>query len=93
MASISIGDALSNFLKSARWQTKINEIRIRTEWEKIMGVTIAKYTREVKLKEGVLIIATDVAALKHELQLGKSQIIANVNEYFKEQVVKEVVIR
>lgn len=89
---ISIGDSLNSFLKSARWQTKINEIRIKTEWEKIMGATIARYTREVKLKDGVLIISTDVAPLKQELQFGKDQIIKNVNEYFKDIVVKEVVI-
>jgi predicted nucleic acid-binding Zn ribbon protein len=92
MAMISIGDSLNSFLKSARWQTKINEIRIKTEWEKIMGATIARYTREVKLKDGVLIISTDVAPLKQELQFGKDQIIKNVNEYFKDIVVKEVVI-
>jgi len=93
MAMISIGDSLSSFLKSARWQTKINEIRITTEWEKIMGATIARYTREVKLKDGILIIATDVAPLKQELQFGKEQIIKNVNDYFKDKVVREVVIK
>lgn len=93
MASISIGDALGNFLKSARWTNKIHEIRIQREWEKIMGATIAKYTRDVKLKDGILIISTDVAPLKQELQFGKEQIIKNVNEYFKETVIKEVVIR
>ena len=92
MAMLSIGDSLNSFLKSARWQTKINEIRIKTEWEKIIGTTIARYTREVKLKEGVLIISTDVAPLKQELQFGKEQIIKNVNDYFKDKVVKEVVI-
>lgn len=89
---LSIGDSLNSFLKSARWQTKINEIRIKTEWEKIIGTTIARYTREVKLKDGILIISTDVAPLKQELQFGKEQIIKNVNDYFKDKVVKEVVI-
>jgi predicted nucleic acid-binding Zn ribbon protein len=93
MATISIGDALSSFLKSARWQTKINEIRIQREWEKIMGATIARYTRDVQLREGTLIITTDVAPLKHELQFGKQQMINNINEYFKDIVVKDVVVK
>jgi len=93
MAMLSIGDSLNSFLKSAKWQTRINEIRIRNEWSKIMGATIARYTRDVKLKDGVLLIATDVAPLKQELQFGKEQIIQNVNDYFKDKVVKEVVIR
>jgi len=93
MGMMSIGDSLNSFLKSAKWQTKINEIRIKAEWEKIMGATIARYTREVTLKDGTLIIATDVAPLKQELQFGKEQIVRNVNEYFKDNVVKEVVIK
>ncbi len=93
MATISIGDALSSFLKSARWQNKINEIRIQREWEKIMGATIARYTRDVQLREGTLIITTDVAPLKQELQFGKQQIINNVNDYFKDTVVKDVVVK
>ena len=93
MATISIGDALSNFLKSARWQNKINEIRVQREWEKIMGATIAKYTRDVQLRDGTLIITTDVAPLKQELQFGKQQIINNVNDYFKDTVVKDVVVK
>ena len=93
MASISVGDALSGFLKSSRWKARIDEIRIKGEWEKIMGNTISKYTREVSLKEGILYITTDVAPLKQELQFGKAQIIANINEHFKEQMVKDVVIR
>lgn len=93
MAMLSVGDSLSSFLKSARWKAKIDEIRMKAEWDKIMGVTIAKYTRDVKLKEGTLIITTDVGPLKQELQFGKQQIIANVNEYFKETIVKDVVIK
>ncbi|WP_118973163.1 DUF721 domain-containing protein [Taibaiella koreensis] len=93
MAMLSIGESLSNFLKSARWQTRINEIRIQREWPKIMGATIAKYTRNVQLREGVLIVTTDVAPLKQELQFGKQQVIANINEYFGEKVVTDVVVK
>ena len=93
MASVSVGDALSSFLKSSRWKARIDEIRVKGEWEKIMGNTIAKYTRDVSLKDGVLYISTDVAPLKQELQFGKAQIVANINEHFKEQGVKDVVIR
>lgn len=93
MATISVGEALSNFLKSARWQNKINEIRVQREWAKIMGATIAKYTRDVQLKDGTLIISTDVGPLKQELQFGKQQIINNINDYFKDTVVKDVVIK
>jgi predicted nucleic acid-binding Zn ribbon protein len=93
MAFTTIGDALQSFLKSAKWQSRIDEIRLKEKWEEIMGRTIAKYTREVQLKDGVLYISTDVAPLKQELQIGKAQIIKNINDYFKSEMVKTVVLR
>jgi predicted nucleic acid-binding Zn ribbon protein len=93
MAQLSIGDALHLFFKNAHWKARMDEIRLQSEWEKIMGATIAKYTKEIKLKEGTLIIATDIAPLKHELQMAKDQIKANINEYFKENIILEVRIK
>lgn len=89
----SIGDALQSFIKSAKWQNRINEIRLRDSWEEIMGKTIAKYTRDVYLKETTLYITTDIAPLKHELQNSKEQIIKNINEFFQMKVVQTVIIR
>ena len=40
----TIGDALNAFLQNARWLPKIQERRLQTEWEVIVGKTIAKYT-------------------------------------------------
>lgn len=93
MAQLSIGEAIGAFLKSERWTSRIYTIRIKSEWEQIMGKTIARYTKDVKLSEGVLTVFTEVAALKQELQFGKPQIIANVNAYFKDNVVKDVKIQ
>lgn len=93
MASASIGEALQQFFKNARWEAKMNELRLQAHWEEIMGKTIAKYTRNVYLKENVLYITTDIAPLKHELQIGKEQIISNINTFFKLELVKSVVIR
>jgi len=93
MAFQSIGDAIQSFLKNAQWQTRINEIRLKDSWDEIMGKTIAKYTKNVFLKGTTLYISTDVAPLKHELQMSKEQIMNNINDFFKMKVVHSVVIR
>jgi predicted nucleic acid-binding Zn ribbon protein len=93
MSQMHIGQVLQQLMKSAHWENRINAIRISDNWETIIGKTIAKYTESVVLQEGVLIIQTNVAPLKHELQANKEQIIHRVNEYLKAKVVKSVVIR
>lgn len=93
MGSYSIGEALNLLLEKSHWKPKVNEVRLRDEWEAIMGKTIAKYTRNISLQGSTLFIYTDVAPLKQELLLGKEQLIAKLNEHFKERIVNELVVK
>jgi predicted nucleic acid-binding Zn ribbon protein len=93
MGSYSIEEALNLLLEKSHWKPKVMELRMRDEWETIVGKTIAKYTRNVNLLGSVLTVYTDVAPLKQELLLGKEQFIARINEYFNEKVVTEIIIR
>lgn len=93
MGSYSIGEALNQLLEKSRWKPKVHELRLRQEWGQIVGKTISKYTRNIYLADKRLIIYTDVAALKQELQLGKEQLIATINEYMQELVVNEIVVK
>jgi predicted nucleic acid-binding Zn ribbon protein len=69
------------------------QIRMRTDWEKIVGKTIAKYTQEVHLYNRILTITTTVAPLKQELRYAKDQLIQSINQHFGEAVVKEIQIK
>ena len=93
MANQSIGDVINEFLKNSKWQNRLHEIQLKKDWEKIMGKTIAKYTNSIELKDGVLILSTDVAPLKQELQNNKERIIININEYYQSVIIKNVMIR
>ena len=93
MASVLIGDVLREIMKSNNWKSRMDAIRLKTEWEQIMGKTIAKYTKSLYLQNGVLTIYTDVAPLKQELYVGRQQVIANINEFFQDTVIKEVIIK
>lgn len=93
MGQYSIGEALSLLLEKSKWKPRIHELRMRQEWEQIMGKTIAKYTRDVSLKDRKLTIFTDVAALKQELLLGKELLINKINAYFEETVIIDILIK
>ena len=93
MGSYSIGEALNLLLEKSQWKPKVFEVRMRDEWETIVGKTIAKYTRSIAVYGKVLTIYTDVAALKQELLLGKEQLVNRINEYFEERVIDTIVIK
>jgi len=93
MGSYSIGEALNLLLEKSHWKPKVIELRMKEEWETIVGKTISKYTRSISMFNKQLTIYTDVAPLKQELLLGKEQLIARINEYFDDRVVDEIIIK
>jgi predicted nucleic acid-binding Zn ribbon protein len=93
MAQYSIGEALSHLLEKSKWKHRVQELRMRQEWEQMMGTTMARYTRDVSLKDKKLTIYTDVAALKQELLYSKEQLINKINAYFEETVVIDIMVK
>jgi predicted nucleic acid-binding Zn ribbon protein len=93
MGSYSMSEAINLLLEKSQWKPKIQELRMKQEWELIVGKTISKYTKQINLYQKKLTITTDVPALKQELHLGKAQLIQNINEYFKERVVEDIIIK
>ncbi len=88
-----IGKSLLRFLESARWKSRLDEIRIRESWEEIMGKTIARYTTHLTFSNGLLVVYTNVAPLRQELKMAQELVIQNVNQHFKENIVKSIAIK
>ncbi len=90
---MSLKDALKAMLEQYRLKGKLNQSRIRSKWEEMMGPTIAGYTTDIKLYKGKLFITINSAALRQELSYGKEKIQRLLNEELGEEAVQEVVIR
>lgn len=89
----TLGDALKDFMDKSRMKPRLTEVRIQENWEQMMGKTISRYTENIQLIDGKLLISTTVAPLKQELSYSKDRIIKLVNEMLGEPAVREVVIR
>jgi len=86
-------DALKDFMSKSRLKPRLTEVRIQENWEQLMGRTISRYTENIQLMDGRLMISTTIAPLKQELTYSKDRIIKLVNEMLGEAAVREVIIR
>ncbi|MFZ9695308.1 MAG: DUF721 domain-containing protein [Chitinophagaceae bacterium] len=93
MATYSMSEALQQFLKESRLKGDVQALQIYDAWESIMGKTVARYTDQIRLIDGKLIITTSVAPLRNELLFQKEKIINKVNELMGAKVVKELLIQ
>lgn len=88
-----VGDAIKDMFKAFHLDEKVNEVRIKEVWTKVMGNSIANYTSDIKLKKGILSIALNSAPLKQDLTYNRNKIIERINEEMGERIVTEVIIR
>jgi len=93
MGEYSIGDAIDKFLEQSRIRGSIQALQIGDVWEDIMGKTIARYTKEIRIINDTLFITTHVAPLKQELIFQKEKIKLRVNEALGKKIIKEIVVK
>lgn len=90
---LSLKEALRAMIEHYRLKGKLNQNRIQSLWEKLMGPSISGYTREIKLHRNKLFITIESAALRQELSYGKDKIKKILNEELGEDFIQDVIIR
>jgi len=90
--SVTIGEALDDMVREFRLKPKLNESRLKDNWRRIVGNTIANHTSNVSLKSGKLYLTVDAPSLKQELTYSKEKIRDLFNKEFGETVITDVII-
>ena len=90
---LPLSDALSAFIKENKLQKGMDKIDAKDAWVKLMGNGVNNYTTGVELKNGTLYVSLSSSVLREELSLGKTKIIAMINEELGRELVKKLVLR
>lgn len=91
--NLNLADALSEFIKENKLQKGIDKVDTRDAWAKLMGNGVNNYTTQVELKNDTLFVSLSSSVLRQELSMGKSKIIAMLNEELGKDLVKKLVLR
>ena len=71
---ILLGDAISAFLKENNLESRLNETRLVGAWEQVTGKLIARHTLQMNVRDKILYVKVDSAALREELSFQKSKL-------------------
>lgn len=89
----SISDVLKVIIQDNKLQSGIDQVSVKEAWVSLMGNGVNSYTKNVVLKGSTLYVELTSAVLREELSYGKDKIIKMINEEFRRDLVKEVVLR
>jgi len=89
----SISDVLKVIIQDNKLQAGMDQITVKEAWVSLMGNGVNSYTKNVILKGSTLYVELTSAVLREELSYGKEKIIKMINEEFRRDIVKDVVLR
>ncbi len=87
----TLKEAIEQLLSVYKMSGKINETRIIQAWEQVCGAMISRHTEKMYIKNRVLYVKVDSAALRNELSYAKTKLINTLNDTVKEKVIDEIV--
>ena len=76
---ILLKDAISSFLKDNNLESKLNETKLIGAWEEVTGKLIARHSNQMQIKDRVLYVKVDSAALREELSYQRSKLVKKLN--------------
>ncbi len=88
----TLGQAINEMLRVFGLQQKLDETKLISSWEKVMGKTIAKHTTRLYISKKKLFVHLNSSAARETLSFEKEKIINLMNEEAGKKVIEEVVL-
>lgn len=76
----NISEAIVDFLRENGLEQSVMDVQIEEVWPRVMGETVKKLTRSIEVRDGVLYVHVNSAALKTQLFENRFELISKLNE-------------
>jgi len=91
--SEQVGGVILQYLREYGLETPLNEHRLIQAWDKVLGPSVARYTKELRIYNQVLFVTVSSAALRNELMMRRTELVARLNAQAGAQVITQIVLR
>lgn len=89
----SLSEVLKDFVQQNRMERKLKEVDIVQGWEDLLGSTIARYTRNIYIRNRILYVEITSAVVKNELFLMREEICRRINENAGDEMITRIVFK
>ena len=78
-----------DYLRESGLEQSVLDVQIEEVWPRVMGDTVTRLTRSVEVKNGLLIVHVNSAALKAQLFENRFELVAKLNEAVGAQAIRD----
>ncbi len=91
--TISLAEAIQDYIKEMNIGSKLKEISILNSWENMVGKAISSRTSKVYIKDGVLFVHLKSSIVRNELMMIREGLREKLNNQAGEEIIKEIVLK
>ncbi len=88
-STVDISEALVSYLRESGLEQSVLDVQIEEIWPQVIGETVAKLTRSIEMKNGLLVVHINSAALKAQLFENRFELVRKLNEAVGANVIKD----
>jgi predicted nucleic acid-binding Zn ribbon protein len=91
--TISLAEAMKDYIKEMNLEGKLNEVGIINSWEETVGKAIASRTTKLYIKDQVLYVSLNSSVVRNELLMLRQALKEKLNEKAGVEVIRDIVLR
>jgi predicted nucleic acid-binding Zn ribbon protein len=91
--TISLADAIHDYIKEMNMEGKLNEISLISSWEEIVGKAIASRTSKIFIKDHVLYVNLNSSVVRNELLMLRQELKEKLNQKAGSEVITDIVLK
>jgi predicted nucleic acid-binding Zn ribbon protein len=88
-----IDSLLQQFVKANNLEKGLAEYRLMKSWNELLGVTIARRTRSMYIRNRKLFVTLHSSVVRNELSMIKQSLIPRLNEAAGMHVIDDIVLK
>ena len=88
-----IDSLLDQFVKSNKLEKGLAEYRLMKSWKDLLGITIARKTKSMHIRNRKLFVTLHSSVVRNELGMIKDTLIGRLNEAAGMSVIDDIILR
>lgn len=89
----TVGELIKAFYEERKGPNYLDEVKIVKSWNSVVGPFIAQYTKDLHIKDGVLLVSLTSDSLRNELSYSKSVLRKNLNDLVGYELLTDIIFR
>lgn len=86
---MELGDAIIQYLRENGLEQSVLDVQIEEVWPQVMGDVVNRLTRSVEVRDGVLYVRVNSAALKTQLFENRFELVRKLNEAVGARAIRD----